>query len=163
MRLAWDNPEAYNIVTMNDIAAPESIAYLIQYDSIHGTWRCKVECGDDGMITITDGDRSQKIKFTQEKDITKVCVTIALYDTLCERVKVLYVLVCMHCSVLAIQLPGKVSVSRIAEYNRFGLQTCMNMCQFFDFLMACGHQIALSRYRSNIDVWNAVNVEPVPT
>lgn len=72
-RVAWDNPEAYNIVTLNDIAPAESIAYLIQYDSIHGTWKCDVECGDDGTITVTEGDRVQKIKFTQEKDITKVC------------------------------------------------------------------------------------------
>ena len=72
LRVAWDNPEAYNIVTMNDIAAAESIAYLIQYDSIHGTWKCDVECDDQGIITITEGDRVQKIKFTQEKDIKQV-------------------------------------------------------------------------------------------
>lgn len=72
LRVAWDNPEAYNIVTINDIAAAESIAYLIQYDSIHGTWKCNVECDDAGVITITDGDRVQKVQVTQEKDISKV-------------------------------------------------------------------------------------------
>jgi glyceraldehyde 3-phosphate dehydrogenase len=72
LRLAWDKPDVYNVVTMNDIAAAESIAYLLQYDSIHGTWKCNVECGEDGTITISEGDRVQKIKYTQEKDITKV-------------------------------------------------------------------------------------------
>jgi glyceraldehyde 3-phosphate dehydrogenase len=72
LRVAWDNPEVYNITTINDIAAPESIAYLLQYDSIHGTWKCKVEMGEDGHLSITEGDRIQKIRITQEKDISKV-------------------------------------------------------------------------------------------
>lgn len=70
--MAWDSPEVYNIVTINDIAAIESIAYLLQYDSIHGTWKTTVEASEDGYITITEGDRVQKIKYTQEKDIAKV-------------------------------------------------------------------------------------------
>jgi glyceraldehyde 3-phosphate dehydrogenase len=73
LRLAWDNPEVYNVVTINDIAAAESIAYLLQYDSIHGAWKCKVECSEDGIITISEGDREQKIRYTCEKDISKVC------------------------------------------------------------------------------------------
>ena len=81
LRVAWEHPEAYNVVTINDIAAAESIAYLIQYDSIHGSWKCDVECDDSGIITITEGDRTQKIKFTQEKDLSKVRI-VQLFKTM---------------------------------------------------------------------------------
>lgn len=71
LRVAWDMPDTYTIVHLNDIAAPESIAYLIKYDSIHGTWRPEVEYSD-GKITITDGSRSVSIAVSQEKDVSKV-------------------------------------------------------------------------------------------
>jgi glyceraldehyde 3-phosphate dehydrogenase len=71
LRVAWDMPEAYKLVHFNDIAAGESIAYLIKHDSIHGTWKCDVEY-KDGSIVITDGDRVETIAFSAEKDISKV-------------------------------------------------------------------------------------------
>lgn len=66
-------PEAYNIVALNDIAAEESIAYLIQYDSIHGTWGPKVQYDEAArQVVITDGDRVAKIAITREADPSKV-------------------------------------------------------------------------------------------
>jgi glyceraldehyde 3-phosphate dehydrogenase len=38
LRLAWQQADAFTIVHLNDVAAIESVAYLIQYDSVHGTW-----------------------------------------------------------------------------------------------------------------------------
>jgi Glyceraldehyde 3-phosphate dehydrogenase, NAD binding domain len=70
-RIAWGMPETYTIVHINDIAAPESIAYLIKYDSIHGTWGPTVEYAD-GFITVTEGSRSAKIAVSQEADPRKV-------------------------------------------------------------------------------------------
>ena len=70
LRVAWDMPDVYTIVHLNDIAAPESIAYLIKYDSIHGTWGPSVEYAD-GCITIEDGSRSVKIACAQIKDPTQ--------------------------------------------------------------------------------------------
>lgn len=75
LRIAWHMPDTFEIVHLNDIAAPESIAYLIKYDSIHGTWPPDVEYGD-GFITISDGQRSAKIACTQQSDITKVCLRV---------------------------------------------------------------------------------------
>jgi hypothetical protein len=68
-------PDVYTIVHLNDIAAPESIAYLIKYDSIHGTWGPEVEYRD-GYVIITEGERSVKIAISQEKDASKVRIRI---------------------------------------------------------------------------------------
>ena len=69
-------PEAYEIVHLNDIAAPESIAYLIKYDSIHGIWKASVEYAD-GFITVTEGDRSVKIACSREHAAANVrCTTV---------------------------------------------------------------------------------------
>lgn len=72
-RLAWDMPDAYDIVHINDIAAPESIAYLLKYDSIHGTWKAGVKYAD-GFITVTEGGRCVKIACSREHDPSKVGV-----------------------------------------------------------------------------------------
>ena len=72
LRVAWDMPDVYSIVHLNDIAAPESIAYLIKYDSIHGTWAPEVEYAD-GFVTISQGERSVKIACSSERDPGKVC------------------------------------------------------------------------------------------
>ena len=76
LRVAWTMPDVYNIVHLNDIAAPESIAYLIKYDSIHGTWGPEVEYSG-GFVTITEGDRSIKIAISQEQDASKVRDSVA--------------------------------------------------------------------------------------
>jgi glyceraldehyde 3-phosphate dehydrogenase len=38
IRLAWARPDIFELVHFNDIAAIESVAYLLQYDSVHGAW-----------------------------------------------------------------------------------------------------------------------------
>jgi len=68
LRLAWQQADAFTIVHLNDVAAIESVAYLIQYDSVHGTWGVKVK-GDaaTGLITFTEGARTLTVKYTQSK------------------------------------------------------------------------------------------------
>lgn len=60
-------PDVFELVHLNDIASPESIAYLLQFDSIHGTWGPKVEVEGD-IITITEGERTVRIAVTQNSD-----------------------------------------------------------------------------------------------
>lgn len=75
LRVAWGMPEAYNIIALNDIASEESIAYLIKYDSIHGTWGPNVEYDEAArQVVITDGDRVAKIPITREADLCKVAL-----------------------------------------------------------------------------------------
>lgn len=65
-RYAWDDP-TLEIVHVNDVCSCESAAYLVQYDSVHGTWEKKVETNDTGFTV----DGTQVI-FSQEKDFTKI-------------------------------------------------------------------------------------------
>ena len=66
-RYAWDDP-TLEIVHVNDVCSCESAAYLVQYDSVHGTWEKKVELNDTGGFTV-DGTQ---VTFSQEKDFTKI-------------------------------------------------------------------------------------------
>jgi glyceraldehyde 3-phosphate dehydrogenase len=65
-RYAWDDP-TLEIVHVNDVCSCESAAYLVQYDSVHGTWEKKVETNDTGFIV--DGTQ---VTFSQEKDFAAI-------------------------------------------------------------------------------------------
>ena len=66
-RYAWDDP-SLEIVHVNDLCSCESASYLVQYDSVHGTWHHKVDQVDDNTFTVDD----KTVTFSQEKDFTKV-------------------------------------------------------------------------------------------
>lgn len=66
LRIAFDCPDL-QIVHLNDIAAVESTAYLIKYDSVHGTWRCTVDV-KDGAVVITDGARTVTVPYSNKKN-----------------------------------------------------------------------------------------------
>eukprot|EP00955_Chlamydomonas_euryale_P016381 175175-Chlamydomonas_euryale.AAC.1 len=36
LRIAWEQPDKFEIVHLNDITPAESVAYLLRYDSVHG-------------------------------------------------------------------------------------------------------------------------------
>jgi len=67
-KYAWDDVDL-EIVHVNDLCSCESAAYLVQYDSVHGTWEKKVEAADDGKSFTVDG---KVVSFSQEKDFTKI-------------------------------------------------------------------------------------------
>lgn len=66
-RYLWED-DKFDIVHINDVCSCESAAYLVKYDSVHGTWDKKVECESDDAI-IMDGKR---LSFSREADFTKV-------------------------------------------------------------------------------------------
>ena len=66
-RYAWDDP-SLEIVHVNDVCSCESASYLVQYDSVHGTWHHKVDQVDDASFTVDD----KTVTFSQESDFTKV-------------------------------------------------------------------------------------------
>ena len=70
LRYAWDDP-TLDIVHINDLCSAESAAYLIKYDSVHGTWNRSVQAVDDNTILI-DG---KTVKFTQTKSPKEIDVT----------------------------------------------------------------------------------------
>eukprot|EP00980_Cylindrotheca_fusiformis_P013323 scaffold3389_cov119-Cylindrotheca_fusiformis.AAC.15 len=67
-RYAWDDP-SLEIVHVNDLCSCESAAYLVQYDSVHGTWEKEVEMNEDNSGFTVDG---KLVSFSQEKDFTNV-------------------------------------------------------------------------------------------
>ena len=67
-RYAWEDP-TLELVHINDLCSAESAAYLIKYDSVHGTWDKDVEASKDGKSIVVDG---KVLSFSQEKDFTDV-------------------------------------------------------------------------------------------
>jgi len=62
-RAAVQNFSEIEVVAINDLLEPEYLAYMLQYDSVHG--RFKGEVSVDGNTLVVDGKR---IRLTQEKD-----------------------------------------------------------------------------------------------
>src|SRR6185436_4533632 len=58
-----DFADDIEIVGINDLLEPHYLAYMLQYDSVHG--RFKGEIGVDGNTLIVNGKR---IRLTQERD-----------------------------------------------------------------------------------------------
>jgi len=69
LRYAWEDP-TLDIVHINDLCSCESAAYLIKYDSVHGTWNKDVKCVDDTTILI-DG---KTVTFSQVADLSGIPV-----------------------------------------------------------------------------------------
>lgn len=67
-RYAWDDP-TLEIVHVNDLCSCESAAYLVKYDSVHGTWDKEVEMKEDNSGFTVDG---KLVTFSQEPDFTNV-------------------------------------------------------------------------------------------
>lgn len=67
-RYVMDDPDL-ELVHVNDVCSCESAAYLIKYDSVHGTWDKEVEIQEDGSGFMVDG---KLITFSSEADFTNV-------------------------------------------------------------------------------------------
>lgn len=73
--------EKINIVAINDLTAPSTLAHLLKYDSIHGKFPASVEAGENYIIV-----NNVKIQITAEKDPsllpwTKLNVDVVLEST----------------------------------------------------------------------------------
>jgi glyceraldehyde 3-phosphate dehydrogenase len=51
LKIVIDTP-GLDLVAANDIGAPDSIAYLLKYDTVYGRYEKTVGTGDDGTLTI---------------------------------------------------------------------------------------------------------------
>jgi glyceraldehyde 3-phosphate dehydrogenase len=67
-KYAWEDP-TLEIVHVNDLCSCESAAYLVNYDSVHGTWDKEVEAKEDGSAFTVDGT---VVTFSRESDFTKI-------------------------------------------------------------------------------------------
>jgi glyceraldehyde 3-phosphate dehydrogenase len=68
-RYAWDDP-TLEIVHVNDLCSIDSAAYLVKYDSVHGTWDKDVKQADndDSHFLVDD----KKVTFSQHKDFKNI-------------------------------------------------------------------------------------------
>ena len=53
-RIIMEN-DNFEVAAINDLADPETLAYLLKYDSVHGTMDADVEAAEDGIIV--DGEK----------------------------------------------------------------------------------------------------------
>ncbi|MEX0659381.1 MAG: type I glyceraldehyde-3-phosphate dehydrogenase [Egibacteraceae bacterium] len=63
LRAAKERPTDVEIVAVNDLADPGTLAHLLRYDSVHGRFAGTVEVGDDRIVV--DG---REITVTSERD-----------------------------------------------------------------------------------------------
>lgn len=63
LRSALQNFSDIEVVAINDLLEPEYLAYMLQYDSVHG--RFKGEVSVEGSTLVVNG---KKIRLTQERD-----------------------------------------------------------------------------------------------
>ncbi len=67
VRALASNPEAFDLVLINDLTSAGTLAHLLKYDSVHGRFPGDVEASDDGL-TI----RGDKVKIVAEPDPAKI-------------------------------------------------------------------------------------------
>jgi glyceraldehyde 3-phosphate dehydrogenase len=65
-RHAYKDP-AFNIVAINDITSPDTLAHLLKYDSVHGRFPATVKAAENGIEV--DG---KKVRIVAEKDPTRL-------------------------------------------------------------------------------------------
>jgi len=66
LRAGWGRPDI-EFVHINDLTAPDMLAYLLRRDSVHGTWDNEVEVADGGLAIA-----GKKVSITEEKDPAKL-------------------------------------------------------------------------------------------
>ncbi|KAL4451734.1 hypothetical protein ABPG75_007396 [Micractinium tetrahymenae] len=72
MRVAFEDCSDLEIVHINEPSPIESSAYLLKFDSVHGTWGPEVEA-EGGKIVITRKDGSQAVVgYSEESDPAKL-------------------------------------------------------------------------------------------
>lgn len=66
-RAAVENFTDVEVVGINDLLDPDYLAYMLKYDSVHGTFKHDIKV--EGTTMIVDG---KKIRLTAEKDPTQL-------------------------------------------------------------------------------------------
>jgi glyceraldehyde 3-phosphate dehydrogenase len=61
-KVLTDRKSPLDVVALNDLSAPTELAYLLKYDSVHGTWPHEVSATDDELIV--DGKSYKCVKIT---------------------------------------------------------------------------------------------------
>ena len=65
-RILWEHPQI-EVVAINDISNPKTMAHLLKYDSIHGIFHSDITYSKETIIVD-----NTSIRFTSEKDIARI-------------------------------------------------------------------------------------------
>ena len=68
VRLAWEVPEALELVALNDLATAEAVAYLLQYDSVHGEWPVRASVEGDAIV-LRSGARELRVPYSRHATV----------------------------------------------------------------------------------------------
>ena len=60
LRIIFEQPDVFELVHLNDLGAAESTAYLVQFDSVHGTWEHETSVDGD-FVVLTDAKRAGRV------------------------------------------------------------------------------------------------------
>ena len=63
LKIVMDTP-GLNLVAANDIGAPDSVEYLLKYDTVYGRYEKPVHATDDGQLKIGD----HRLRLLREKE-----------------------------------------------------------------------------------------------
>ena len=62
-RAMMERPGEFDIVAINDLSDPKSLAILLKYDSVHGPFKGTVESGENSLVV-----NGKAVRITTEQD-----------------------------------------------------------------------------------------------
>jgi glyceraldehyde 3-phosphate dehydrogenase len=70
-KIILENYPNLDVVAINDLSSPESLAHLLKYDSIYGTYSRNIKVTDNGFLIDVDS-REKEVMIFSEKDPEKL-------------------------------------------------------------------------------------------
>jgi glyceraldehyde 3-phosphate dehydrogenase len=68
-RAAFANFDDIEIVGVNDLLEPDYLAYMLKYDSVHGTFKGSVAIEGKSLVVVSEnGKKTWKVRLTDEKE-----------------------------------------------------------------------------------------------
>jgi glyceraldehyde 3-phosphate dehydrogenase len=79
IRIAWARPDALSVVAINDVASAESVAYMLKYDTVHGTWGDVDVTVEGGALVFasSDGARVARVPYSRHAKLEPLAPVLA--------------------------------------------------------------------------------------
>lgn len=137
-RYAWDDP-TLEIVHVNDLCSVESAAYLVKYDSVHGTWNKDVKQEKDGEFSV-DG---KVVTFSQEKNYCNINFKAMGVEMVLECTGVFLTVAKLEPYLKECGVKRVIVSAPVKEGNALNCVLCC-FCSYHSYLTACSSQVVLS-------------------
>jgi glyceraldehyde 3-phosphate dehydrogenase len=80
-KIMVDRKSPVDLVAINDLAAPSELAYLLKYDSVHGTWPHEVSSTDDELVVDGKSYKCLKVSDPSQSPWHDLKVDVILEST----------------------------------------------------------------------------------